>query len=205
MPRRTKEEALDTRRRILDAAENLFETQGVSGTSLHAIAMAAGVTRGAIYWHFKDKSAVFSAMIDRVSLPMEESTALLGMQGDTPPLTTLLAQLLGLLSSMAGNEQAQRVVEIVTHKVEYVGDLAAVRERRLQIRHDFVSLLERTLRAGQRRGEIVPEPSARTMAIGLHALLDGLIRNWILDPGGFDLLAVGRAAVDVHLAGLAAT
>ena len=204
MPRRTKEEALDTRRRILDAAESLFETQGVSGTSLHAIAMAAGVTRGAIYWHFKDKSAVFNAMIDRVSLPMEQSTALLGMKGDTPPLTTLRAQLLGLLTSVAGDEQARRVVEIVTHKVEYVGDLAAVRERRLQIRHDFVSLLERTLRAGQRRREIVPQPSARTMAIGLHALLDGLIRNWMLDPGAFELQAVGRGTVDVHLAGLTA-
>jgi TetR/AcrR family acrAB operon transcriptional repressor len=204
MPRRTKEEALVTRRRILDAAESLFEAQGVSGTSLHAIAMAAGVTRGAIYWHFKDKSAVFNAMIDRVRLPMEQSTALLGMQGDTRPLTTLRAQLLGILTSMAGDEQAQRVVEIVTHKVEYVGDLVAVRERRLQIRRDFLALLERTLRSGQRRGEIVRVPSAKKMAIGLHALLDGLIRNWMLDPSAFDLLAVGRGAFDAHLAGLAA-
>lgn len=38
----------------------VFLTAGVSSTSLGEIAKAAGVTRGAIYWHFKDKSDLFS-------------------------------------------------------------------------------------------------------------------------------------------------
>jgi TetR/AcrR family acrAB operon transcriptional repressor len=41
-------------------AMRLFSQQGVSSTSLAQIAQAAGVTRGAIYWHFKDKSDLFS-------------------------------------------------------------------------------------------------------------------------------------------------
>src|SRR4029079_5949728 len=49
MARRTKEEALSPRIRILDTAERLFERHGVSRTSLQDIAEAAGVTRGAIY------------------------------------------------------------------------------------------------------------------------------------------------------------
>ena len=48
MVRRTKEEALATRDRLLDAAEHVFQRHGVSRTSLHDIAAAAGVTRGAI-------------------------------------------------------------------------------------------------------------------------------------------------------------
>ena len=56
MVRRTKDEALETRNRILDAAERVFGESGVSRTSLEDVASAAGVTRGAIYWHFKDKS-----------------------------------------------------------------------------------------------------------------------------------------------------
>ncbi|MBC5762981.1 TetR family transcriptional regulator [Ramlibacter sp. GTP1] len=51
MPRRTKKEALATRNRLLDAAERQFLANGVAGTSLNDIAMAAGTTRGAIYWH----------------------------------------------------------------------------------------------------------------------------------------------------------
>jgi TetR/AcrR family acrAB operon transcriptional repressor len=69
--RRTKEEALATRNRLLDAAELLFQAQGVSQTTLQQIAQQAGATRGAIYWHFKDKADLFNAMMERVILPLE--------------------------------------------------------------------------------------------------------------------------------------
>ena len=52
MVRRTKAEAEATRTAILDAAEHLFQARGVSRTSLQDMAHAAGVTRGAVYWHF---------------------------------------------------------------------------------------------------------------------------------------------------------
>src|SRR5690606_10590111 len=62
MARRTKAEAMETREQILDAAELVFHRKGVSCTSLNDIAAEAGVTRGAIYWHFKNKHDVFIAM-----------------------------------------------------------------------------------------------------------------------------------------------
>ena len=54
MARRTRDEALETRNTILDTAERVFSERGVSHTTLADIAAAAGVTRGAIYWHFKN-------------------------------------------------------------------------------------------------------------------------------------------------------
>lgn len=75
MVRRTKEEALETRNRILDAAEHVFFEKGVSRSSLADIAQAAGVTRGAIYWHFENKGDLFTAMFDRVILPLDEMKA----------------------------------------------------------------------------------------------------------------------------------
>ena len=71
MPRRTKPDALATRCKLLDTAEHLFHLEGVSGTSLQDIALHAGSTREAIYWHFKDKAELFNAMMERVMLPME--------------------------------------------------------------------------------------------------------------------------------------
>jgi len=62
MARKTKLEALETRERLLDAGEVVFRQRGVTRTSLAEIAAAAGVTRGAVYWHFKDKAALFHAM-----------------------------------------------------------------------------------------------------------------------------------------------
>jgi TetR/AcrR family acrAB operon transcriptional repressor len=204
MARKTKEEALVTRARILDAAELLFQEQGVSGTSLQEIASAAGVTRGAVYWHFQDKGDLFNAMMDRVCLPMEPAaTQHLDHADDPAPLTTLRDHLLGVLADLTSDPQLRRVFEIATQKIEYVDELTAVRERHLQVRNSYTDTLERTLHTAQRRGHVTHALSARHMAIGLHALLGGLIQNWILDPTGFDLLPVGRLAIESFLAGLA--
>ena len=203
MARKTKEEALATRSSILDAAERLFQARGVAGTSLQDIALAAGVTRGAVYWHFKDKGDLFNAMMSRVCLPMEESAARALPAEGNAPLAVLRGHLFGILQRVASDAQVQRVFQIATQKVEYVDETAAVRDRHLHMRRDHLKVLERLLRAGQKHGEIVPAPSARQLAIGLHALLDGLIQNWMLDPAAFSLRTVGGRALEVHLAGLA--
>jgi TetR/AcrR family acrAB operon transcriptional repressor len=200
MVRKTKEEALATRGRILDAAEELFQAQGVAGTSLQDIAAAAGVTRGAIYWHFEHKGDLFNAMMERVCLPLEQSAP--ACARGAAPLEALREHLVGVLAQVAADPKLQRVFDIATHKVEYVGEMCAVRDRHLSGRADHLAVVERALKAAQRRHEVVRTP-ARTLAIGVHALVDGLIHNWMLDPAGFDLAAVGAHAIDVHFAGLA--
>ncbi len=112
------------------------------------------------------------------------------------------AHLRGILERVAADAQVRRVFQIFTQKVEYVDEMATVRERHLQMRRDHLAVLARLLRAAQRRGDIVPAPPARQLAIGLHALVDGLIQNWMLDPASFALRAVGGKAVEAHLAGL---
>ncbi len=53
--RKTKEDAEETKDSILEAATKVFMDKGFSNASLEQIAKKAGVTRGAIYWHFKNK------------------------------------------------------------------------------------------------------------------------------------------------------
>ncbi|MES1949529.1 TetR family transcriptional regulator [Salinisphaera sp. S4-8] len=57
--------AEQTREAILDTAHRLFSRQRFSGTSLDAIASQAGVTKGAVYHHFKDKRTMFSVCFER--------------------------------------------------------------------------------------------------------------------------------------------
>lgn len=204
MVRKTKEEALVTRGSILTAAEHLFQAQGVAGTSLHDIASAAGVTRGAVYWHFKDKADVFNAMMQRVCLPMEEAGAQMGRDANAPALPTLRVQVLDVLARVARDEQVRRVLDIATNKIEYTAELGAVRDRHLQIRHEYLGHLERTLRLAQKRGEVKATPPARQMARGIHALLTGLLQDWMLEPEAFNLRTTGATVLDLYLAGLAA-
>lgn len=203
MVRRTKEEAQATRTRILDTAELVFERRGVSRTTLNEIAQAAGLTRGAIYWHFKDKADLFNAMMQRATLPMEEAAN----RSDDPMLKDALEHIrssfLNALRKTVNDPQVRRVFEIATHKVEYVDELKAVRDRHLSTRNECLAHVQRGLNVAMRRGDLGRRLPARTAALGLHALIDGLIQNWMLDPASFDLVRVGREVLDAYLTGLA--
>ena len=129
MVRKTKEEAHATRCCLIDAAELVFLERGVSQASLHEVAKAAGTSRGAIYWHFKDKAALFDAMMDRVTLPMELTLERQQASDSSDPLTTLRDMLSTILKTMVSDDRACRVFEIATHKVEYAGELLSLKDR----------------------------------------------------------------------------
>ena len=203
MARRTKEDALVTRDLILDAAEIVFEQRGVSRSSLQDIAAAAGVTRGAIYWHFENKADLFNAMLKRVTLPIEEAINRSADPALLDPVQQVRDSLLNALRRTVSDPQVQRVFLIATQKVEYVDELLAVRDRRINIRDGCLAAVETSLKRAMVEGRLDRRVPARTAAVGLHALVSGLIDNWLLDPGAFDLVRVGSQALDAYLAGLA--
>ena len=61
--RRTRSDAVENRRRILEAAREAFAERGVDGTSMHRIGRAAGVGQGTLYRHFEHKGALCSALL----------------------------------------------------------------------------------------------------------------------------------------------
>ncbi|RZL56267.1 MAG: TetR family transcriptional regulator [Variovorax sp.] len=201
MARHTKEEALATRHRLLDAAELLFQAQGVSQTSLHQIAQQAGATRGAIYWHFKDKADLFNAMMERVKLPLEAALQK-SVAADQEPLAAVERMLVAALELMTTDPQMRRVFEVATHKVEYTQDMQSVQLRHLASRDACVADFEKALRIAARRRHVRLAIPAAAAAQGLHALISGLIQNWLLDPGAFELVEAGRQSFGVYVAGL---
>lgn len=203
MVRRTKEEAEATRGHILDAAEQAFLERGVAGTSLEDIARAAGVTRGAIYWHFRDKVALFAALMDRVVLPLECALQRSGDPDVEDPLGQLREATLSALRATVADAQARRVFEIALHKVEYVGELQAVRERRIACFDERVLRMQNAFERAQEAGQIRLAVPPQVAALGLHALIDGLLDNWMLQDS-FDLVGCGEALVDSFFRGLRA-
>lgn len=204
MVRRTKAEAEQTRHKLLDAAEQLFLQRGVSRTSLNDIATAAGTTRGAIYWHFEDKADLFNAMMERVTLPLEQALQSATQPGANtqPPLKALLGNLMLALRATMHDPQTRRVFEIATHKVEYVDELQAVAQRRNECIRDLMQMTEQALTLCSDKQGITLPMSARNAALGLHMLVDGLINNWLMDPQAFDLEEVGEQTLRNYLRGL---
>lgn len=202
MVRRSKADALATRNSLLDAAEELFQQRGVSRTSLNDIALAAGTTRGAIYWHFKDKADLFNAMMERVTLPLEESLQCAAAAHAQCPVVELRLAMLEALRKTATDVQTRRVFDIATHKVEYVAELLGVKERHLRVRNECLARTRQAMqRAVELSGRALPVELGAA-ALGLHVMIDGLIQNWLLDPDAFDLVETGRQVFDVYLSGL---
>ena len=202
MVRRTKEDALITRDQILDAAERVFLRRGVARTALQEIADEAQLTRGAIYWHFQNKADVFDAMLRRVTLPMVARLNSQPQAESDNPLQHLRQNVAQAFHQTVHDLQVRRVFEIASHRVEYGDDLQAVRDRHIVERAERMADLARVLALAQAKGQLPPQLHARHAAVGLHALLDGLMANWLLQPEAFDLEVVGAQALDAYLAGL---
>jgi len=204
MARRTKEEAAATRDSILDAAEKLFVEQGVSRTTLQHIATEAGVTRGAIYWHFDDKGALFNAMMERVTLPFECALSSLGKVDPATVLDDVRNFFVEIFRVTETNPQARRVLEIASLKVEFVSEMDAVRVRRRQSKCELTAQVVERLRLAQAGGQIKPDVDPQMLALGLWSLMDGLIRNWMFEPTAFSLVDLGEKMMATMMDGIRA-
>lgn len=204
MARRTKEDAEVTRSRLLDAAELVFHAKGVGGASLLDVAQAASLTRGAIYWHFKDKADLFDAMMQRATLPFEQAwDAEHENASGRSALQGLLGVMQMVLHAISTDESTRRVFDIALYKVECVGEMLAVRERRLAGIKRFVWQMESELVLAALQARVTLPVSAASAARGLHAVFDGVLHAWLLqDAMPFDLEMEGMSAVSVYLRGL---
>jgi TetR/AcrR family transcriptional regulator, acrAB operon repressor len=202
MARRTKVEARVTRERLLDAAEHIFCERGVTRTSLSEVATAAGMTRGAVYWHFKDKADLFRAMCERATLPLDAMFERAGEAALADPLGTLRALSIGALQNLARDPRSQKVFEIVFHKSELVDELAdlatAHRQERCACLAQIEDIMRRSVDAAQLPADLDPVLATQ----GLHALMVGIMHEWVLDPTAYDLNSAAPALIDTYFAGL---
>lgn len=196
MARSTKEEALETRNRILDAAENVFHEKGVGRTSLADVASAANVTRGAIYWHFKNKSDLFDAMCERVRLPMEAMVEANGEAGGADPLGQLRATCVFLFKETVRNPHSRKVFDILFHKCEFVSEDDPILIRQRECFTQGSKILERTLLNAIAKKQLPPDLDIRLAGITLHAQIDGLLNNWLFSPHSFNLAGSAEKLAD---------
>ena len=202
MPRRTKEESELTRRRIVAAARRTFLRRGMTGTTLEHVASAARVTRGAIYWHFANKKALFDAMRAEVSLPMLDRTDVAQLDAArNDPLACVEKFLNGMVDAVAGCAEIRQTFEIMAFKCEYVAEfeseLQAHRNKAIEIAETLTSVYRRARRLKQLRADLTP----RTAALETVAFLMGLMRLWLLDQQGTVVRRSAAALIRAHVNG----
>ncbi|EIK52817.1 transcriptional regulator [Stutzerimonas stutzeri TS44] len=201
--RRTKEDAEKTRIAILASAERLFLDRGVAHTSLDQIAREAGVTRGAVYWHFQNKAHLFNEMLNQVRLPPEQITEHLCAcdgRSSLDSLRILHDLTIESLSALARHEQKRRIFTILLHRCEFTDELRDAEERHQAFINQFIELCENLFASAA--DCLRPGITPRLAALSLHALVVGLFSDYTRDNQLFDPPTEAAALVDPLFLGL---
>lgn len=201
MARKTKAEAEQTRQDIFNAALELFHDRGYSRTTLDQIARKAGVTRGAIYWHFKDKVDLFIELKDEIEtssgMRLED---LLNLPVDT--LDDLREGLLRLFRNLEQDRRFRTYFKTVIFRTEFTDDLQPLMDHYQNKLRRLQSKDEESLLRLQSAGRVRAEVNCARSALGLRALMVGLLHTWLMDDGVFSLTEQGGALIGDFLAGL---
>ncbi|GAA3961860.1 TetR family transcriptional regulator [Allohahella marinimesophila] len=198
MVRRTKEDAQKTRELLIEAAERVFYEKGVSRTSLNDIAQAADVTRGAIYWHFKNKHDVFEAIMERLQTPLELLHEAIENSNEPDPLGRLREFLIYLTREMMRDPRRRRVYEIIFMKCEMTEENEPLAARHRQNFLDSSIRIQTVLVNARSHGQLPADIDIGQAIIHLHVQLTGLIYLWLLLPDVFDFETESERVINAY-------
>lgn len=201
MARKTKEEALITRQQLLDAAIEQFSLRGVSCTTLTDIADAAGVTRGAVYWHFNNKVELFNEMW-RDQIPLRDIIRdRLVLSENDNPLMYLREMFVVGLQHIAESVKLRALMQILYHKCEFTKEMMLESEIRKRICFGY-EMPRRVLTLCVRNGSLPADTNIELALTMFHCFFSGVLKNWLLFPEYFNLYQQAPELVDNIMATL---
>jgi TetR/AcrR family acrAB operon transcriptional repressor len=201
--RRTKEDAAVTRQKVLQAALTVFSEKGYTASKLDDVAKAANVTRGAIYWHFKDKADLFNTLVREVGLRRDEVIHHVVAQGGSF-LDIFRRILIHLIQDVEEHRDIRAIMGLSLFKVDQLPELAeghAVRrDANRALIDNMAAFLQMGIESGEVRANLDPHDAARAAV----AFQQGIATLWLYDPSAFSLIDRAPALADVYMQGIMA-
>lgn len=180
--KKTKEEAVKTREDILEAAAIVFSEMGVARASLDEIARQAGVTRGAVYWHFKNKVDIFRALHEQLHTPFMDMI-LQDMTKDHPhPLEQLESICVAALESLESNEQKCRILKIMFLKCDFSGEMEVILKEINKHRAEKAEAFSRYFKYAQSKGHLSKNADPQVLTRALFCYLTGIVQEVVRCP-----------------------
>lgn len=189
---------VDSRRDLMDVAIDCFALHGYQATSIDRIARAAGVTKGALYYHFKDKEELlFEAVMNRIGQFEHRVSA------DLTPVTdpvAALRRLAGICRDHATISNHRRL--IVTLMVEAFDTNPRLAAEFQAMMHRFRFFVQGIVTLGQKQKIFRADVDPKTAAAVWAGAIMGAEIQYYQDRGAFDLAATLDAVVEQNIAWL---
>jgi hypothetical protein len=197
--RKTKTEAQKTRQHLLDAALEVFGRDGVTRASLQAIAQEAGVTRGALYWHFKNKEDLFETLFEQQYADFFAAFNDQTLRDNQDVWTHLQHNLTTMFETLATRESKHKFCNVMFSKCEQTAGNETITELACRYHRLFQKQIAYALQLSREQGRLPENTDIELAAIYLESSLVGLIKIWIDEPERFDLIAKSKRVIAANM------
>ena len=185
MARRTKAEAEKTRQRILRAALDLFAENGYERTTFEDVARRIGLTKGAIFWHFKSKPDLLTELVADMTA---RHNAELERELSTPEtLDELVVHFVERARIVVGKPIGRKYFLMMMRMDWPSAKLTPIKRRLREVKTNPFSVIENALTLFQKKGEIRANADLKAITIALGALWLGSMKMQIDDCHVIDL------------------
>jgi AcrR family transcriptional regulator len=182
---------------ILDAAMAVFARSGFHEARMDDIVQESGLSKGTLYWYFKSKEEIITAISQRLfSTDIKQVESLLNAEGT---VSERLQQL--MRDRVQGLQEMSGMVAILFEFYAAALHQDGVRQFIQTYFQNFYDLLVALIQQGIERGELRPV-EVQAAATALDAVFEGLIVRWLIDPDAVQWASLGEAAIRLMLDGL---
>lgn len=192
---RKTDKADSSRTRILDAAASLFRNNGYAAVSMRAIAAAAGMKAGSVYYHFESKETIVVEILDIgiTAVREEVGRTIENLPIDVSPDQTIRAAILAHLRVLF------EFSDYTSANVRIYGQVPLpARRANLKVRHDYEALWERILERIAEQGGVRADVDLKAFRLMLIGSLNATLEWFDTKRGNLAELADGYADIMLH-------
>jgi len=179
---KTKAEALKTKKGILDAAVDAFFEKGVAGATLDDIARIAGITRGGVYWYYKNKQEIFLAIHEKLHTSLTDEIIRLIEDDPADPLGAIERFCVDMFRRMRTDESFFKTLSIFNVKCEYSGEPAYLMEEQNRRIEEALAYMTSVFEKAQARGLVFGDVAPSTIPIALACFIEGVVTVYLKNP-----------------------
>lgn len=183
MARRSREEAEQTKRCILETSLRLFYEKGVPGVTLSEIAREAGYTRGAIYCHFSSKTEILIELLLETSSNLSEEIYKV-VSDERTPLENLFIISMEFLNKVEECRNFGLLVRVLFYSLHLLEE-PELKKTVLDIFNDHKQNDRHFLEKARIRGELRPDLDIDKVSDSISSVIRGLLMDWILDRSSY--------------------
>jgi AcrR family transcriptional regulator len=186
--------------RLLGAALSRFVGQGFRHTTVEQVADDAGLTKGSVYFYFKGKDAVLTALLDRVEQVVVDDMIARVSAAGPDAADKLVAFVHG--QARLGVERWEHVLLLILMSLEFAGRGGPIEDRTRAIYVRMYRTIEDVIALGKRQGAFRDDLRTREQAAIVMAGHDGTFLEWYRRGADFDGAELVRALRTATLGGL---